>query len=192
MSRDIPGAIDTPNEYISFTLILLFIGGLFGGLYLWENPNLEDRVYALTHESPEFSGEKIVFQENYDDVNTVESLNKIYRDTDTEYGWCLRIESGNVTRLDTFTRLNETTPGSIRFSCNPGIHNGIMHTHPDGEDYQGITALSEQDKKTLRNGDWIDASCVIGGEISIEDGIEGVGCWKSVDGEIQSLEVSFS
>lgn len=192
MSRDVPGAIDTPNEYISFTLILLFIGAIFGGLYLWENPNLEDKVYALTHEEPEFSGEKIVFQESYDGVNTVGSLNKIYKDTDTEYGWCMRIDEGNVTRLDTFTLLNSTSPGSIRFSCNPEIHNGIMHTHPDQEGYRGITALSEQDEETLKDASWIEASCVIGGEISIEEGIEGIGCWSYTDDEISELKLEFS
>lgn len=191
MSRDIPGAIDTPNEYISFTLILLLIGALFGGLYLWENPNLEDRVYVLTHDSPEFSGEKIVFQESYDGVNTVDSLNKVYRDTATEYGWCMRVDDSNVSRLDTFTLLNSTSPESIRFSCNPEIHNGIIHTHPDGQGYNGITALSEQDEKTLRDSSWIEASCVVGGEISTDVEVEGIGCWNYED-EIQELEVEFS
>lgn len=186
-------AVDTPNEYISFTLVLLVVGGIFGGLYLWENPNLEDRVYAITNDRPDFSGEKIVFNKNYDGVPTVESLNKIYSDTDTEYGWCMRVDRNKVEKLDTFKLLNETTPENIRFSCSPDVHNAIMHTHPDGEDYRGITALSEQDEETLKKPSWIDVSCVIGGEISnSSSGIEGLGCWNVVDDEIQKLDVSFS
>lgn len=192
MSRDIPGAIDTPNEYISFTLILLVVGGLFGGLYLWENPNLEDRVYALTHDSPEFSGDKIVFQQSYDGVNTVDSLNKIYKDTDTEYGWCMRVNNQTVERLDTFNQLNETTSDNIRFSCNSDIHNAIIHTHPDSDGYRGITALSEQDEESLKSS-WVEVSCVVGGLIESDSkSFEGIGCWKDVDGEIQELEVQLS
>jgi len=193
MSRDIPNAIDTPNEIIGTLVILLSLGAVFGGLYLWENPNLEDRVYALTHESPEFSGESIVFKNSYDGVDTKASINKVYSDTDTEYGWCMRVQENTVENFEHFQGLNETTPKQIRFSCDSMKHNAIMHTHPDGEDYRGITALSDKDEEGLRQLEWIDVSCVVGGEIEVNEGsVEGIGCWTYQNGEVQELDIKFS
>lgn len=192
MGKDVPGAIDTWNEYLVFSLVLLVLGVLLGGSYLYQNPNFEDKIYALNNDRPDFSGEEIVFNESYDDVDTVESINKVYSDTDTEFGWCMRVEGEDVEKFDTFKLLNKTTPGNIRFSCNSRVHNAIMHTHPDGSGYRGVTALSGQDEDTLRDTSWIDVSCVVGGEISnSSSGVEGVGCWNIIDGEIHELEIEF-
>lgn len=190
MAEDVPGAIDTPNEYIGFTMILLVVGGLFGGIYVFNSPYLSDRIYSLTHDKPEFSGNQVVFAESYDGVDTRSSLNKIYSDTDTEYGWCMRVQGDAVESLDTFTGLNETTPSRIRFSCSQGKHNAIMHTHPGR---YGATALSEQDEETLMEVSWVDVSCVIGGEVEDRaSNPRGLKCFSVKDDEIQRLDVSLN
>ncbi|MFU1780284.1 hypothetical protein ACM16X_02760 [Haloarcula japonica] len=148
-SGDVPGAIDTVGEYVSFTGILLIAGVLFG-IYLFSAyPTIDLRFKQLVEEEPEFSGERVVFNESQ-----VSEMNKMYRQSLDEYGWCLRIEGDKVTKLRHPLRDN-STEGWLYTECPYGF-NGHLHTHP------GATAdpeLSRQDKKSLLKNH--EVSCVL-------------------------------
>lgn len=186
-------AIDTPGEYTGlgiFVAVMVLMGVVGGAVYVYNSPYLGNQIYDLTHESPTFSGDQVVFNESYQGVNTRSSISKVYSDTDTEYGWCMRIEGEKVQSFNHFSGLNKTTPKQIRFSCSSGKHNAIMHTHPGR---YGATALSPLDKETLLTVSWIDVSCVVGNEVE-EDPIlnpNGIKCFKESESGIERLDVIF-
>lgn len=187
---DKPNAIDTPFEVSSFAIAFVVIGMIGGGIYVFNSPSIGDQVYALTHDKVDFSGNRVVFKNSYDGVPTRDSINKIYSDTDTEYGWCMRIKDGTVQNFEHFKGLNKTTPEQIRFSCSSVKHNSIMHTHPGK---RGATALSDQDKESLRTVDWIDVSCVVGSEIDVMviKNPSGIKCFEEASADIERLNVFF-
>jgi len=174
------------DELVTLVLLLSLVlgSGFVGASLVLNDSGIKDGLRYLADGEPEFSGEKIVFT-----GEQLRSVSEVYRDVETEYGWCLRVDGNRVSKLDHFRTLNYTTEESIRFGCSDTLHNGRMHTHTLNF---GTVHLSEQDKETLRSVSRVDVSCVVAD--SVERGVEknpaGLACYSvGESGEIQRLEI---
>jgi len=168
---------------VFFVLVVVFSSGFLGASLVLNEPDIQDGFDYLMNGEPEFSGEEIVFSRGQ-----LVNVSNVYRDTETEYGWCLRIDGSRVRQVDHFRFLNYTTESSIRFSCNTLVHNGRMHTHPGDLAKAG---LSDQDRETLFNRTEWEVSCVVADPVDVEDesNPDGLACFKDVGGEAERLEV---
>lgn len=156
---------------------LLFLSGLFAGLLvLTVEPNLWVKVGELVSEEPErVDAEKLVFSEEQ-----VDALNKVYREREDEYGYCLKPRRNDTVGLRHPLSVNRSNSTSIRFSC-PGDYSGLLHTHP-GPD--AVAGLSMRDKLTLVNGS-MEFSCVLAGTIpeSVERSPYSLPCYQDPYGD---------
>jgi proteasome lid subunit RPN8/RPN11 len=163
--------------------MLVGIGVVLGLFVAWNNPYIDDRVEDLLVGEPNFSGEEIQFTRSQ-----LDSVSEVYRDVQTEYGWCLRVEESTVESLDHFNDLEYSTEVNASFSCDSEFYNGIVHTHPGA---YGSERLSATDRETLTGSEWIDVSCVVADPVQelTQFNPRGIACYNEEDGEVQRLQV---
>lgn len=173
--EDIPGAIDTIGEYVTFTTILLAFGLAIGGVgmyWLWiTHPTLDLQIQSVFEdEEPRFSGGEIRFTHGQ-----VADLNKTVTERLEEYGYCMKVDGHRVAELRHPLRDHNSTPTHIVTEC-PGESNGHLHTHP----LPGATAeLSYTDKKALAR--YFEVSCIIAGPVLPSESVnpDGLKCYEN-------------
>lgn len=152
-----PHAIDTPGELADLAVIavLVLVAGLFlGGVALAAKPTLDEQVrYGLdraVNGPPQFANETVVFTRDQ-----IEWMNRVYRDSQEEFGWCLTVRGDRVEDMAHPTHLENITETHITFRCSGA--NGILHTHPG---VFAVPELSDVDRRNLIEND-LDISCVL-------------------------------
>lgn len=182
-SEDEEGAWDTPSDKFLAATVFLLIGVVAGGWYTLNQPSINNKIYDLTHEPPNYTGGELVFTEEHRAM-----MNKVYREVSDEYGWCLRADQGMVEEVSHFASLNYTTEQNISFSCYTDRYNGIMHTHPGG-----AAMLSDLDAETLKENEWNEVSCIVANPVSDyrDRNPRGFACFTVDDGKILRVDTVF-
>ena len=185
--------IDTRAEIFQAFLVFLVGSALTGlaiaGVFIL-NPDLSERIYYGSNMEPDlnYSGDSIKFKEAYftGDVG----LNSMFRDTDSEFGYCMRVVDGRVEEMLYPESFGEITETSISFACQDerGV-NGIFHTHPN---FWSIPELSDVDRSTLLEDDDIIYSCVMSGVVTDNEYNRPLdfNCFKQVDDHVERMEVT--
>lgn len=116
-------------------------------------------------------------------------MNRVYRERTHEVGYCGLVVDGELRPWlgDTIN----ASRGSLVFSTAncPFEPDALIHTHPSGS-----LSLSDVDKETLRDSS-LDYSCVHGGPIPSESGVEAVNlqCYEKLgDGGFDVVDVRVS
>ena len=159
------GRIDTPGEYADlFTVsVLVMVFSLFAGAVVLEfNPSLDEKVVYSFQDAPEYSdSESIKWERSY--FSGQNGLNQVYRDSATEFAFCLEVRDDEVTGMRFPYKINEATESSINLHCQGENQvNGLVHTHPG---YFAIPELSEVDKEALTGNEQLEVSCVMSGQV---------------------------
>lgn len=187
--------IDTKEEIFQAFLFFL-VGSALTGLaiagFFTLYPDLSEGIYYGSGMEPDlnYTGNSIEFQESYftGDVG----LNSMFRDTDSEFGYCMRVVDGRVEEMLYPESFGEITESSISFACQDeeGV-NGILHTHPN---FWSIPELSDVDRSTLLEDDEIVYSCVMSGVVTENEYINPLdfNCFKQVDDSVERMSVSIS
>jgi len=157
--------IDTVGEYtdlLAISLLVMVFSLLLGALVLEFNPSLDERVVYSFQDAPEYSNsESIKWERSY--FNGQNGLNQVYRDSATEFAFCLQVRDDKVTDMRFPYKINEATESSINLHCQGEKEvNGLVHTHPG---YFAIPELSEVDKETLTGNRQLEVSCVMSGQV---------------------------
>ena len=158
-------AIDTPGEYADLFMIslLVMVGSMFlGAVILEANPTLDEQIYYTFQDAPEYDGsESLEWQRSY--FNGQNGLNQVYRESSTEFAFCLEVRDGTVESMKFPHAINEASESSITLQCQGDKQvNGLVHTHPG---YFAVPELSGVDQRTLTGSDQLEISCVMSGQV---------------------------
>lgn len=141
------------------------------------------KVGEVISEDPgQVEAEELVFS-----PEQMEILNKVYREREDEYGYCLERGENSSTDLRHPTKVNRSNSSYINYSCPPE-YSGILHTHPEAD---SVAELSDLDKTTLVNGT-MDFSCILAGVVpeNVESEPSSLQCYRDPydDREFESEE----
>lgn len=167
---------------ILFIAILAFAAGV---LYSASNPQLDNDFRSVWQGEPDFGGsDRVVFSEE-----DLSEFSEVYRDAETEFAWCLRVEDTGVASVDFPNEIKNATEGSIRYSCDGDYHNGGVHTHPSS---LSTAELSEKDENILLNSGWKSVSCVVFDPVELGRDLNpnGIACYSDAGGDVERLEVT--